>query len=196
MNDYKPNSHKSKQEQEARAEKGKFESVVSGGVKTRKKSDIRGRANDIKNYVVGDVLVPSAKKTLFDIIKLGAEMFLFGESTGRRGDGRSGAPKISYRDFYGRREDDRRPTVSRPTSRFDYDDIIFESRGDATVVLDLMQGAIDTYGVVTVADMYDMANLTEPYTANRYGWTSLKNADVVPVRGGFVIDLPKAMPID
>jgi hypothetical protein len=51
--------------------------------------------------------------------------------------------------------------------------------------------------MVTVADMYDMADSTAPYTSNRYGWTSLRTAEVKRVQGGYyIIDLPKAAPID
>ena len=59
-----------------------------------------------------------------------------------------------------------------------------------------MQDIIETYGFVTVADLYDMVDLTPPYTANKYGWTNLRNADVVRIRDGWIVKLPKAMPID
>ena len=59
-----------------------------------------------------------------------------------------------------------------------------------------MQDVIDSYGVVTVADMYDMAQLTQPYTSNKYGWMNIRNAEVKRVSDGYIIKLPKAMPID
>jgi hypothetical protein len=50
---------------------------------------------------------------------------------------------------------------------------------------------------VTVADMYDMADLTAPYTANDYGWKSVVNADIVRARdGGWILKLPNARPIN
>ena len=71
-------------------------------------------------------------------------------------------------------------------------DITFETRGDAEAVLEQMDDVIDRYGIVTVADMYDMADLTAPYTSNKYGWTSINSAEVVRVRDGYILKLPKA----
>ena len=60
-----------------------------------------------------------------------------------------------------------------------------------------MLDVIDRYGFVTVGDMYDLSGLTPPYTANSYGWTSIRTAEPVRVRdGGYVLKLPKASPID
>ena len=59
-----------------------------------------------------------------------------------------------------------------------------------------MQDMIDRYGVVRVDDMYDMAGLTAPYTSHRYGWTSVRNAESVRVRDGYIIKMPRAVPID
>ena len=59
-----------------------------------------------------------------------------------------------------------------------------------------MEEVIDHYGFVTVADMYEMANMSAPFTANKYGWTSIRTAEPVRVRDGYILKLPKAMPID
>ena len=59
-----------------------------------------------------------------------------------------------------------------------------------------MNEIIDRYGVVTVADLYDMADLSAPYTSNKYGWTSVRNVEIGRVRDGYVLKLSRAMPID
>ena len=41
-----------------------------------------------------------------------------------------------------------------------------------------------------------MADLTSPYTSNKYGWTNIRSAEAVRVRDGYILKLPKAMPID
>ena len=65
------------------------------------------------------------------------------------------------------------------------------------MVREQMLDIIERYGFVTVADVYDMADLTAPYTSNKYGWTNIRNAETMRLRdGGFVLKLPKAMPID
>lgn len=51
---------------------------------------------------------------------------------------------------------------------------------------------MDRYGVVSVADMYDLCGMTCNYTDNKYGWKSLARADISRVRDGYMIKLPKA----
>ena len=204
MQDYKPNSHRFKEEQKkSTTEDKKIQKVVQGSVKTRKKPGltkftdvfISEDASNVKTYILTDVLVPAVKKLVSDIVRDGIDMILYG-STGGRGSSSSGS-KVSYRDYYDRRDGHRASSSeSRARNRFDYDDIIYNTRGDAESVLSLMCGALEEYKIVTVADMYDMAGLTEPYTSNRYGWTNLRTAEVQRVRDGFIIKLPKAMPID
>ena len=177
----------------------KIEKVVSGPVKVRKKSGVRKFADvfisddisNVKSYVVGDILVPSIKKAILGTV----DMILNGGGT--KYSNRSETPKVSYRKYY----DDPRDEYGRrdepwPKTRFDYDELVFETRGQAEVVLDQMRGAIERYGLVTIGDMYDMADVTKPYTSNNYGWTSLRNADVQRVRDGYILRLPKASPID
>lgn len=200
MSDYKPNSHKYLEEQKAASEK-KVEKVVKGSVKTKKKSDLRKAADvfisediqNVKSYIIMDVLVPAIKKAVSDVVTNGIDMILYG-GNGRTGRN-TGTSKVSYRNYYDRRDDDR-PSHTSVRARFDYDDIIFESRGEAEAVREQMMDVIDKYGFVTVADMYDMADLAQPYTSNKYGWTNIRNAETVRVREGYVLKLPKAMPID
>ena len=197
MEDYKSNSHKYREEQKQKAlEEHKVQKVVRGVAKTKKKSGVAKLADvfisediyNVKDYLIQDVLVPTAKKAI-----LGAmDMVLNGGSVSSR---RTSSDKVSYRKYYDdRRDDDRRPTGVR--KRFDFDDIVFETRGEAEAVLDQMYDTIKEYGFVTVAAMYDMADLTQPFTSNKYGWTSLRTAEVVRDSDGYTIKLPKAMPID
>jgi hypothetical protein len=199
--DYKPNSHRSKEEQKS-TEVKKVEKVVKGTVKTKKKSEVRKLtdafisedAANVKSYVWLDVIIPTIKKTVVDIVTDSIHMIFLG--TTARGKSGSSGTKINYSKFYDPRDDRRytEPRVNR--NRFDYDDLIFESRGEAEAVLDQMEELIDRYHVVTVADMYDMADMTAPYTSNKYGWSNLRNAEIVRVRDGYIIKLPRAMVID
>ena len=59
-----------------------------------------------------------------------------------------------------------------------------------------MSDIVGQYGMVTVADMYDLAGLTPPYTAQRYGWFNIRTAEVIRGRDGYYLKMPKAMPID
>lgn len=182
--------------------KKKVEKVVNGTVKTKKKSEmnklkdlfISEDAANVKSYILMDVLVPAVKKAISDIVTDGVSMILFG-TTGNRSS-RGNSSFISY-DKFSRREDDRRYGSTRTRSGYSFDDIYLESRGEAEEVLSRMDELIDMYGVVSVADLYDLVGITGNYTDNKYGWTNIRNAE--PVRamgGGYMLKLPKALPIN
>ena len=59
-----------------------------------------------------------------------------------------------------------------------------------------MDELIETYGSATVADLYDLVGITCNYTDNKYGWTNLRNAEPIRVRDGYMLKMPKALPID
>lgn len=202
MKEYQPNSHRSKELQatEQKAER-KVEKVVSGKVKTR---DNKGRkladifisedVSNVKSYIFMDVLVPAIKKAVSDIVTDGIDMILYGGTGGSGRSGRRASEKISYRNYYSGDRDSRRD--DSPRSRFEYDDIVFQTRSEAEAVRKEMLAVIERYGFVTVADMYDMADLTAPYTSNNYGWVNIRNSEPVRVRDGYILKLPKASPID
>lgn len=202
MEGYKPNSHKSKEE--SAIERKKHQKVISGTARTKKKSGfnkltdvfVSEDVSNVKQYIIMDVLLPALKNTVWDIVTGSLDMTLF-EGKGRSGK-RLPGDKVSYRSFYDQKDDRHHSTSTRPTTRtrFDYDDIVYDTRGEAEHVWRLMDETVEEYGHVTVADMYDMSGLTEPYTANKYGWTSVRNAEITRLReGGYIIRLPKARPL-
>lgn len=200
MNDmeYKSNSYKSKIEQTEvpKIEKQRPEKVVTGKV-TTKKNDMRKLADvfiseDIKNvkdYLIMDVLVPTIKKTIVDIVTDSVSM-IFGMNPRKGGQSSS---KISYNKYYDRNDDSRNMSTNRNT-RYSYDDIAIDSRQEAEEVLSRMDELISTYGEVSVADLYDLVGVTCEFTDNNYGWLNVRNAKVVRLRDGkYMIDLPKAI---
>lgn len=200
MEEYKSNSHVSKMENSSNLEnKKKIEKVVSGTVKTKKKSEmhklkdifVSEDAGNIKSYIVNDVLIPTIKQTISDIVKNAIDMTLFG------GKGKSSSSStVSYRNYYDR-GNTRSYSTTRTATGYSYDDIVIESRGEAEEVLTRMDELIECYGVVSVADLCDLVGVTGgSYTDNKYGWTNIRNARIVRVRDGWRIDLPKALPID
>ena len=198
MAEYKANSHKSKTE--TKTEERKVTPVVTGKAST-KPNEIRkltglfvsDDAQNVKSYVLMDVLVPAVKKAISDIVTNGIDMILYGESGGKRKT--SSRNYVPYRS-YSERGDSRDRERPRVVNRFDYDDIVFDTRGDAELVRKEMLDTIADYGMVTVADMYEMAGLTVSHTAVNYGWFNIRTSEVVRVRDGYILKLPKAMPID
>lgn len=202
MENYKPNSHKSKEQQAEPVPEKKIEKVVTGTVKTKKKSGVGKFADvfisedvaNVKSYVLMDVLVPAIKKAISDIVTNGIDMVLYGESG--RTQKRSTASKVSYSRYYDDRLRDRRdPVIERSRSNYSYNDILLDNRGEAEEVLARMDELVATYGMVSVADLNDLVGITGNYTDNNYGWTDIKSAYVQRVRDGYLLKLPRALPI-
>ena len=197
------NSHKARAERKiAKAEPGtekRAEKIVHGKVKTQKNSMrkltdvfIAEDISNVKNYILSDVLIPYIKKALYDIVVDSLNMSLFGgrDSGGRRPT----ADKISYRDYNGiSRRDDRSFRDMRPSSVYSYDDIVLDTRGEAEAVLSRMDEIMEEYEMVRVADLYELVGVTGDYTDNKYGWTNIRSAEVVRVRDGYKIKMPRAI---
>lgn len=202
MEEYKSNSYKSKEEQKSPPiERQKLDKIVNGTVKVKKKSELTKFAeiflpediSNIKNYILMDVLVPAIKNTIEDIITNGTRMLLRGEIGVRKGS--STASSISYNRYYDQKRYGESNSVQTRTG-YSYNEIILETRGEAEEILTRMDELIDTYGLVRVADLYDLVGVSGNYTDNKYGWTNIRNAKIVRVRDGYMIELPKALPIN
>lgn len=207
IKDYQSNSHKSKEIKKDSREKEPERRVqpiaLKGTARTKKKSGIRKFADvfiaddigKVKDYVLFDVLRPAIKDAIEDIVSNGIHILLYGEQSGSSKKKTPGS-NISYQKYYdggSQKRDYRTPSYVKA---FDYDDVILENRGDAEYVLDQMYDAIKAYGLVTVSDLCELIGVTAPYTANKYGWTDLNSAGIERVRGGYLLKLPRAFPID
>lgn len=204
--EYKGNSHRSKRVNSDKDVNKRVEKITNGVVKTKKKSEMSKLTNifiaedvvSVKNYIIDEVLLPAAKKAISDIVTNGIDMLLYGET---RGKNRDRSSRVSYSKYY----DDRdrsgsfsrdRTRYNRRSSGYDYDDVILETRGEAEDVLDRMDDLISSYDIVSVADLYDLVGIPGSYTDNKYGWTNLRNAEIQRVRDGYLLRLPKVLPID
>lgn len=203
MEDYKSNSHKSKETAPVPAERKKLDKIVSGDVKVKKKSGVHKftdvfiseDVSNVKTYILMDVLVPAVKKAVSDIVTNGIDMILYGGNGGSKK--RTNGGYISYNNYSSdRRRDDHSYGTTTTRTGYSYDEVSIPSRGEAEEVLTRMDELIETYGIVSVADFYDLVGVSCNYTDNKYGWTNIRNAEVVRVRDGYKIKLPKALPIN
>lgn len=198
---YKPNSHKYKEEQkEAQAVEKKVEKVVTapvkmkkGGVRKLKNGIISEDARNVKGYLLQDVIIPAIKNTIEDVVIKGIRIALRGEAGAR--DKRSPVEYVSYNKVADRGYS--RPAApARPRLATSYADISLESRGDAEAVIRSLREQVDTYGLVSVADLCEMVGIRSEYTDHKYGWTNLDSARVVSGRDGYELDLPRAIPLN
>ncbi len=150
-------------------------------------------------YLLEDVMLPAAQKTAVDLGKAVADTFVSGISTvvyhGEPPRKQTPASKVSYQRYY----EDRQPFsgAPRPTRATSYEDVSFETRGEAEEVLSAMDDLLATYQLVRVADLYDLAGLSCDYTDNNYGWTDISSArvELSRVSNRYVIRMPRPMPI-
>lgn len=203
---YTPNSHKYKEEQkqnQAAAADKQIQKVTKGPAKVktneaRKLADIfiSEDITNVKNYIFMDVIVPAVKKAIYDVVTNGIDMFLYGGNG--KGKSNSTTSKVSYRNYYERKDNGGYRGSENTASRnaLDYEDIVFDNRGEAEAAKQQMMDLIERYGMVTVGDLYEMANRTPPYTAQKYGWMDVRGAETQRVRDGYILKLPRAVPID
>lgn len=197
MEEYKSNSHKSKELTKNEPVKKVVKPIAKATTKKKNalaETFISEDASNIKSYILMDVLVPAIKKAVIDIVTDGISMLFYGDTSHGNRRSNTTASYISYNRYSDRDRRDDRTSYGR--SRYSYDDIILKSRGEAEEVLDRMCEMIDTYGIVSVADMYDLVGIATNYTDNKYGWTNLRNAEPIRVSNGYMLKLPKAGPID
>ena len=155
MEEYKSNSHKSRERAKAELPEKKVEKIVSGSVKTKKKSGINKLAgifvpedvDNVKSYIFEDIVVHAVKDIILDAVKavLGVK-----SPSGKR----SSASKVSYRKYYEDPAQGNRRNYNSQSSigGCDFDDIYFDTRTEAENVLAAMDEIVASYRIVSVAD--------------------------------------------
>ena len=178
----------------------KLDKVVSGKVKTRKQSlgkkfsdtFLSDDLETVRGYIIFDVLIPTIKDTISNIVSNGVEILLFGE-TRRGGSRRENSPYVSYANYYKKEKRPSQKSSARRGERHNFREIIFETRSDAEDVLEAMIDILESdYSQVSIGDLYDLCDITGNFTDHKYGWTDLRSASIHRARGGgFVIDFPR-----
>ena len=204
-NDLKPNSHRFKAEQTQTPTtpvvQKKTDKVIAGTAGTKKKSGIIKFAEvfiaediaNVKDYLIHDLLIPTIKNTIEDLVTNSVSMLLRGTAATRRSNSR--ADHVSYSSISKNNTNVRSNNIINRTG-YDYDDVVLTTRADAEAVLDRLGEMIETYGMVSVGDLYDTVGKTPQYTDYKYGWVNIRNAKPVRVRDGYILDMPKVSPLN
>jgi len=196
------------------SEKPGIEKVeLKGTVVTRKPSFISklketfiaDDARDVGDYIVWDILVPTIKRTIRDIIVGSADRVFLGSSSPNSSSSLYRERGVTYvkRTDYGSvtrsskvKNEQKALPSSRPQYRnFKLNEIIFDNYDDAATVLERMVDYLETYGKVSVDDYFDLVGQSSDYTAQNWGWTSLSSATIVTTFGGYFIKLPNPVVI-
>lgn len=205
---YPSNSHVSKAKKQVQeVPEKKVEKVISGTAKTKKKSEIHKFADifkaedvgNVKDYIIYEYIIPNVRLAISDILISTVQIFFGGGGSVGRSKRSGLTDRVSYKSYdkmYDRREKDRRPSYGGRSDYYGTDDIILDSRAEAEEVIDSMNDVIEQYKHVTVADLCEFVGIRSNYTDTKYGWTDLTKANVVRVRDGYLLKLPKAYQVD
>ena len=197
--EYPSNSHKSKEQAEEKTPIPKVEKVIIGEIKKPKNNFFKKLVSifisddieDVKSHVIFNIVIPAIKHAISDAV----DAALLGE------DGRKKPTTKSYTNYSGRYISDDRDRDRRERERYnvrdayEVEDIILDNYGDADLVLDALNDRIEQYGMATVADLYDALGVTAKHTDYNYGWNSLRTAKIVRIRNGYMLDLPRVIPL-
>ena len=202
MDEYKPNSHKYREEQAKKSKKVITDEVVAvkkSGIQRFAESLIADGIDNIQDYIVKEVVIPKAKEMVCGIADNVADGFkncihklVYGDDSENHGSNNH----VHYGSYYENRSSAR--TVSYRETSFQFESFIFSSRGDAEATLAELRDNIAQFKMTSVADFYscvgqdDLARDID----NNYVWTDLRNAKVQMTRGGYILKLPKPVYLD
>ena len=208
MDDYKPNSDKSKG-----LVRRESDVPAVPAPKVKKKSELLKLAALFFNQdpdAVGDdlsrnILLPAVKKTAYDLITNAAAAFLQDGNPTKPFSSSSGKRQMDI-PSYARHEPTRssgsaRPAATEPRRNYAdtmyYDDYIFSDRGEIDRVLFEMEEILENRRCVTVAKFYSIARIkSDNYADNYYGWEDISGYKIRPCREGWRLSMPRAIPID
>lgn len=208
MNEYRSNSHKSKEnEKKTDIQKTRTKKVISGTAKLNEKTNtfkildliFSEDISEVKNSLFQDVVIPSIKKVIYDVGTRGLDMILYGLNGSQQRQSSIPGSKIGYSSFFnsGISYKDTRENVYDTQRTSDYNRIVLQSRGDAEAVLMQLDDILERYKVVRVADLYETVGITGDYTSHNYGWKeNIRSARIERVHDGYSIRFPKAMALD
>lgn len=198
----------------------KLNKIVSGSVVPRKKplgSKIRETftgddARTVGNFVLMDVILPSLRDLLYEIVMQSLGRSLYG-NVGRKavqrfanGPGQINPGFISY-NLMGQQQHSPAPGLramqpdgpNRPlgiVAGREFEEVVFSERGDADAVLTQLATVLNDYRVVTLSEYKELIGVPFVHTDLKWGWFSLQGAGVKPIPGGYVLVLPRPVQID
>ena len=195
------NNYTKKQPAAKVEEKKHLDKVVTGKVSIKKKSEGRkilekifpSAGSDLKTTLMDDVIFPMLKNGLWEAV--GRILWPNGDGP-VRSSSFGGGTRINYSGF-SKPQARQHYIPAGSTVGFDYDRIAFETRGDAEAVLMALDENIDAYGFATVGAFYEAAGVTTNNAqVEKFCWRSIGDAKVAQVGGGWIIRMPRPMPLD
>ena len=179
-------------------EKEKTPAPENGELKVKKKSELGSLAEGfiedagrgLLSYFVNEHLIPFVEKTIRSLAdgvlrKLGGAL--------EPSKGQDGVYVKYSKSSSGVKRD------RSFTDPFGLDNIILRSKSDAERIKRALEDDILRYRFARVADLYDELEMDladYPYTANDYGWTSMKGSEIIMVSEGWKLKLPRVISLN
>lgn len=88
------------------------------------------------------------------------------------------------------------PQQSPDSSVYRYTQLVYQSKIDADNVLRSLRETLMAYKTVSCFDLYEFSGVPANPLDRSYGWRDLSTADIALGGNGWVIRLPKALPLD
>ncbi len=206
-----PNSDKYRREKAAEQTR-EIRKVETKGVQVKKRklgsrlidTFVKEKPEEVGKYIIKEVIVPSIMDTIYDSVMSAIGMTFWQKADRRRPGGGSslGSKFTNYN------------AISTPSIRKErtpayggskgalksFDNLVFESKGEAEDVRDSMIEALDRYGYLTVLEFYDIAQVTvDNFTDQNWGWKrdSIGQMKILgDSASGYYINLPRCEPLD
>lgn len=167
------------------------------------------RAQSIGQFVLQDVIVPTVKDLLYEVVTAALGRSMWGNA-GRRAVNRFvQGPQQGPGGFVSYNLMSQSPSVQKgpgqlramqpdePTrSSRDFGQFVFPNRGEAEFVLERLVDVVREYQVVTVSELFTLIGQPATTTDHKWGWFNLSGAAVQGIHGGFVLTLPAPVLID
>ena len=166
-----------------------------------KETFVAGDAKTAVRYGIFEVLLPAARDMILDVTTQGLEKLIFGDTRRRRGSTPPQAGPTGYTNYGAYAMQSRQTAPQRVLSRrarslHDFDEVVLTSRVEAEEVITQMFEIVSRYGVVSIADLYELVGIQSTHTDNKWGWTNIRGAGVSRIREGYLLDLPEPQPLD
>lgn len=209
----------SKPSQQSEDQRPKAEKAIEGDATVKRKSIGKRFATiftgvslkEIVDDAIDQAIIPGIKGMLLNAGERALDR-VFGNGTGTNGRIPNAAARtmvtnvahVAYNKFSAPNAATVRPDATRPPMQMsrrgqsvhDFEEIEFQSRSDASIILDLMYDRLEKYGSVSVAEFYGWADVRGNFTDQNWGWRDLTGAG--PTRnnrtGLFNLNLPA--PVD
>lgn len=150
-------------------------------------SFFKGSVESATNGIINDILIPAAKDAIFNTVTEFFKSLLYGKGNSEPPTrsvmrDRNGNSYTAYNSFS-------QGAFSKPIgmttmnrSIYEYQNVEFNSRSSAEMVLSLLKDICDDQGCATVANLYETSGLTPNSTDNNWGWYELPTGIVKVVR--------------